>query len=270
MEFKIEKGMPTNFRDLGGMRTSDGKEIVKCRILRSGELSRLSKEAEVCLQKQYQLREILDLRTLEERTSAPDCPVEGAAYRVLDFFAGDAGQGNSYSGNGSREQMEKMRDIEQVHTYMEQLYRSFVTSPFARRALKELVEIFMRTEEGAVLFHCFAGKDRTGISAAVLLTLLGVSEEDIFADYLQTNKLRYEANQIILAGTRKQMEQAGVPDVENICAAIEAALSVDARYLEASYDEAEKEYGSFENYIFEGIGITKEEREKLCRLYLQK
>lgn len=263
------QGMPVNFRDLGGIRTMDGKQVAYGRILRSGDLSGLSEEAAEVLEQQYHLRHILDLRTEEERNAFPDLEVPGAEYHVLDLFGKGGRLGGSLKdGVGSREQMEMLQDIEQVHLYMERLYRSYITTATVRTALKRLIDIFLETESGAVLFHCFAGKDRTGISAAVLLTVLGASKEDIMEDYLATNELRKEANRMMLAGLRKQMEAKGESDFQNKEKAVAAALNVDQRYLLASYETAEETYGSFENYIREGIGLSEEDCRKLRKLYL--
>ena len=66
----------------------------------------------------------------------------------------------------------------------------------------ELLQLLLNTEEGSTLLHCFAGKDRTGISAAVILTILGASKDDIAADYLKTNQLRKKENEELLGQLR--------------------------------------------------------------------
>lgn len=112
------------------------------------------------------------------------------------------------------------------------------------------------------MFHCFAGKDRTGIAAAIVLHILGVSKEDIIKDYLQTNQQRQEANQAIIAGlVKKGLSAEGEK-------AILIALSVSEDYLLNAFSVAKDSYGSFDNYIKEAIKINYDEQEQLRQIYL--
>ena len=175
-----------NFRDLGGLKGADGKAVRKKRLLCSGELSKVTEDDIKTLKECYHLYNIVDLRTKNERNSAPDIEIPGTVYHALDFFQGeDDGQAT-----GSAEQLQQMQSKEQVDRKMKQLYASFVVSAGARQKMYELLQLLLNTEEGSTLIHCFAGKDRTGISAAAILTVLGVSKDDIAADYLKTNQLR--------------------------------------------------------------------------------
>lgn len=270
-EFEKEMipGMPANFRDLGGIKNRDGRKVKMGKLLRAGELSQISEQAKTALEEKWKLRYILDLRTESERKAAPDQKVPGAEYQILDFFEND-----NTSNVGSIEQFLTMEEVEQVHQYMEGLYRSFVTNASARRALRRFVDVLLQMEDGSVLFHCAAGKDRTGVSAAVILSILGVDREKIMEDYLQTNRMRKEANEILMKQFRQQMEenQDKLPEgvtFEKLKPAIGAALNVDQRYLENTFIKAEEIYGSFAGYVKEGIGVTRQEQEKLCSLYLE-
>lgn len=145
---------------------------------------------------------------------------------------------------------------------MKELYTSFIMSEKVRGKLYQFLQILLGTAEGSTIFHCFAGKDRTGISAAVILTILGVPKEDIMADYLETNVLRQKANEEILA----QLRAADAP--KEMQEAVNAALCVEQDYLESCYEMAEKTYGSFERYILEGIGLKAAEWKALQNMYL--
>lgn len=155
-----------------------------------------------------------------------------------------------------------MQNVEQIHQMMKELYSSFITSEKVRGKLYEFLQILLNTSDGSTIFHCFAGKDRTGISAAVILTILGVSKEVIMEDYLETNKLRQKANEEMLA----QLRAANVP--KEMEEAVNVALCVEQEYLEICYEMAEKEYGSFENFISEGIGLKRNEWETFRNMYL--
>ena len=163
---------------------------------------------------------------------------------------------------GSREQLMNMQNAQLLHDYMKKLYGEFITTRTARDAIRSFVQILLETEEGATVFHCFAGKDRTGISAAVILTILGVPRDTIMEDYMETNHMRAAANQVILDGLRQKSAS------EEMLKAVKTALSVDQDYLCTSFETAHREYGSFENYIETGLGIGQEEQKRLKELYL--
>ena len=154
----------------------------KNRLLRSGELSKVTEDDIKTLKEIYQLHNIVDLRTKNERNSAPDMEIPGTVYYSLDFFQGE----DDRQATGSAEQLQQMQSKEQVDRKMKELYTAFVVSAGARQKMYELLQLLLNTAEGSTLIHCFAGKDRTGIFAAVILTILGVSKEDIAADYLKT------------------------------------------------------------------------------------
>lgn len=247
-----------NFRDLGGMKTQDGRTVAPKRLLRAGELSKVTAEDVKILTDMFRLSNIIDLRTENEKKASPDVEIPETNYIALDFFEGeDKGQAT-----GSAEQLKQMQNVEQIHQMMKKLYASFITSEKVRRKLYEFLQILLRTTKGATIFHCFAGKDRTGISAAVILTVLGVSKENIMADYLKTNVLRRRANEEVLAQLK------AVNAAKEIQEAVGAALCVEREYLEICYETAEKEYGSFGQYISEGIGLQADEWEKLQDMYL--
>lgn len=252
-----------NFRDLGGICTVDGRKVLPKRLLRCGDLSTLTEDTINTLQNEYHVSNIVDLRTEKERKKASDCDIPGAVYHVLDFFPGEDLMGRGQQATGSREQLLQMKDEAFLHDYMKKLYAEFITTQTAREAIHQFLHILLGTEQGATMFHCSAGKDRTGISAAVILTILGVPKETILEDYLMTNQMRANANQMIVNGLRNKSVPEGVLKV------VEAALSVKKEYLETSYAVAEKEYGSFGNYISEGLCVSESEQSRLKELYLE-
>lgn len=256
MSYKLEK--LDNFRDLGGLMTRDGRTVAFGRLLRSGELSKVTEGDIKVLTEELHLSNIVDLRTVNEKKSSPDAEIPGINYIALDFFEGEK-EGQA---NGSEEQLKQMQNVEQIYLMMKGLYSSFITSKNVRGKLYDFLQILLNTPKGSTIFHCFAGKDRTGISAAVILTVLGVSKEDIMEDYLKTNILRQNVNEEILA----QLRASDVP--KEMEEAVNAALCVEQEYLEICYEMAEKEYGSFEKYISEGIGLKEGEWNTLRSMYL--
>lgn len=247
-----------NFRDLGGITAADGRRIVSGRLLRSGDLSKLTEGDIRLLREEYHLVNIVDLRTAHERAESPDKVIPGTHYFSLDFFPDEI----SGQSTGSEEQLKSMQNAEQIHKNMAELYEAYITDINVRKQLNDFLQLLMHTENGSTLFHCFAGKDRTGITAAVTLTVLGVSRDIIIRDYLETNILRKKVNEIII----NSLKEAGMPEAAQ--QAVLAALCVEQRYLEISFDTADQEYGSFEKYISEGIGFEEKQWERLRAMYL--
>lgn len=257
MEHQFEK--LDNFRDLGGIVTVDGRKVASRRLLRSAELTNLTDGDIRLLSDEYHVANVVDLRTEKERETSPDRLIPGAEHIVLDFFPGES----AANADCSEEQIEKLKSAEQMHKNMIETYTSFILDEQVRKSLYEFLMLLLRTKEGATLFHCFAGKDRTGISAAVILTVLGVPKEEIVKDYLQTNVMREEINRTII----EYMRNEGQP--ENVLEALQAGLCVEQRYLETAFAAADREYGSFENYISKGIGLEQGDWEKLRVMYLE-
>lgn len=248
-----------NFRDLGGHIGNNGRPIKKGRLLRSGNLASLTEKDVETLKTTYNLKNIIDLRTRSEKEKDPDVEVPGTIYYDFDFFQGS----DDVLATGSSNQLQSLRTITQVNDMMKNLYSSFITDAGVCLKLREILQILLNTPQGSTLWHCFAGKDRAGITAAVILTILGVNKTDIFADYEVTNQMRKKENEEILDRLSKQNIS------EEMLEAIEVALYADKAYLAISYQSAQEQYGSFEAYIINGIGFKTSEWELLRNMYLE-
>jgi protein-tyrosine phosphatase len=164
--------------------------------------------------------------------------------------------------NAGMENLLSVKGVGEAERFMDLTYATFIHDAYAAKAYRRFVEILLAAEEGASLFHCHAGKDRTGIAAAIILSILGVSWENILADYLKTNVMREAGNNVYFDTARRQGA------AEASVAALEVVLTVRPEFLRRSADEASKLYGSFHGYIRDGIGVTAEETRELRRMYL--
>lgn len=246
---------PVNFRDLGGMVGKDGKKIAEKRLLRSGELHQISQEDKEILLREYHLKAIVDFRGEIEVAQSPDDILPEVRYENLDILV------NSQDKTTDIKDLIKNRSI--IDRYMDDIYRIMVENEGARQGYRHFIDILLAEKEGAVLFHCFAGKDRTGIGAAIILEILGVSKNDILTDYLVTNELRKEDNERLI----NALIVNGLP--EDQADNLRVALSVKQEYLDVAYEAVEKQYGSFIEYIKQGIGVTEEEIKILQNSYLE-
>lgn len=248
-----------NFRDLGGTPIAGGKTVRFNRILRSGELVHLNDEAKLILQK-HKLKTIVDLRSADETAKAPDDHLDGVRYRNIDLLRDH--RNKSSKSDVSNNGLEQMTAQENVGEMMKQVYLSLVCDTSALEGYRAFVDEHLRLEEGALIFHCYAGKDRTGVAAAIILTLLGASEDAIIEDYLLSNTLRAEANEIEF----QKLRDAGANEQQ--IDRLRIAMNVDAAYLQGVFQYAAAQSGSFHRYIRQKLYITDAEIDRLKIYYL--
>lgn len=244
-----------NFRDLGGLASRYGT-VKKHRLLRSGELVGLDKEDIEMLKEVYKLNLILDFRDQNEIMKRPDVKLPGVQYRNINIMK------DIKENATSLDDFKSDLNPQKADESMREIYRTIVINPYSCQAYNQFITNLNDLKDGAALFHCFAGKDRTGIGAAIILTILGVNKQDIFADYLLTNELREEANDALIEINR----QKGLS--ESQLAGLLRLYTVHESYLETMYQSAQDSFGSFENYITEGIGISEYEAELIREQYL--
>jgi len=245
-----------NFRDLGDISGADGKKIKPKKILRAGEPINLSDTASNFLKTECNLSKIVDFRSTKECEERPNDVIEGTEYIHIDIM-------KSITHNKtSMDDFIKNATSENVKVDMINTYRDIVVNLEAQESYREFINILLNNEEGSVLFHCFAGKDRTGIGAMLVLEILGADREDIFIDFLKTNELRIAANRAII----ETVKEYGYSEEE--LDALKTSLNVDISYLEAAYDTICKEYESVEQYIENVLKISQEDVKKLREMYL--
>lgn len=244
-----------NFRDIGGYKTEEGMRVIKGKFFRSGEPVGLSEQDKKSLQEDYHIQLMVDFRKQQEVEEHPDDVIEGIRYCHLDILKDvhDTGAGldDFFSTQDDPEHM------------MKELYRELILSESAQQGYHSFIELLLDEKNSPLLFHCFAGKDRTGMAAAIILGILGVSQDDIMIDYLKTNEQRKAANDALIAEER----QKGMKDDE--VARLETLLYVKKEYLEEAYRTIEKEYGSFNQYIIKGLSLPKSVFKDLKKCYTE-
>jgi protein-tyrosine phosphatase len=211
-------------------------------LFRSDHLGALD-EADAAQIRALGIQRVLDFRGAQERTAAAcrltdvtvhSLPIEPTIVQKLtDLVAA----GHHLSGGD-------------MSAHMEDTYRGFV-----RHNTPRFAEFFahLLASDPPTVFHCTAGKDRTGLAAALLLKAVGASEEQVMHDYLLTNE-------------RVQLPQTprmGLPQ-----GAMEVLWRVQASFLQAAFDEVDAAYGSLERYFVEGLALDPARRERLKALYL--
>lgn len=247
-----------NTRDLGALATADGHHILPKRLLRSGGLYHVSLADQDTLLEDYHLTKVIDFRTKTERDSKPDTAMNGVKYLtipIMDEETMGITQGITFT------EFLKM-DINVEENIMNQ-YASFVRDPLCVKGYARFMDAVLHHENGAILWHCSAGKDRCGIGTAILLSALGVPRETIRADYLRTNVyLDDELQHMIRFLETKMIVDNKVMDT------IRLFFKVKPEYIDTVFDTIEKDYGSMEGYLRKALYMTPRNIDVLRKKYL--
>ncbi|WP_461171100.1 tyrosine-protein phosphatase [Arthrobacter sp. Z1-15] len=232
-----------NFRDLAGPNdgyvTASGERVNHGVILRSNALTLTPSDVHTV--ESLDITAIYDLRTTSEIEAKPNVAVAGATSSNINI-----------SGDGVTVAAADL-DIDTPQTSMrmlEDMNRMFVNDPAQREGFAQLLNDLAEIE-GPQLIHCTAGKDRTGWASAMLLSIAGVSREDITADYLLTNEYSKDSISHTLA---KIAAEGGQPTAD----AYAPLLGVQQSFLDAGFDEITTKYSTVDKYLTHGLGLSPE------------
>jgi protein-tyrosine phosphatase len=232
----------SNFRDLGGYPTADGRTVRWRRLFRSNHLGHLTQH-DVKVVRDLGVKSAFDFRGVEERVSAA-CVVEEIAVHSLPI------EPTVVAALRAKLQARALSSGDALEI-MRESYRGYV-----RLNTHSFREMFahLLDESAPSVIHCTAGKDRTGFACALVLHALGVPEKVISEDYLLTNSYyRRDPN--------------SSPDLP---ADVRQAIgSVEASFLAAGFDAVSTQYGDLEGYFRNGLGLGTPERTTLKQHYLQ-
>jgi protein-tyrosine phosphatase len=232
----LELSGAPNFRDIGGYVTVDGHSVRWNRVYRSSDLSHLT-STDAKKVGSLNIASVIDLRTDEERARSPRVWMRSPAdiYQspqktlapVMQVILHDA-----ESADGAR------AGLIQFYARMPDRYRAEYSAMFQRIAAGEL----------PILVHCTAGKDRTGVAIALLLTAIGVSRPVVVDDYALTEKLVPAS----AGAASAQGASAKLPEESR-----RVLWRADPKYILAALDSIEREYGSTNGYLARGLGLSK-------------
>jgi protein-tyrosine phosphatase len=138
-----------------------------------------------------------------------------------------------------------------------------LTSEYTKQVYHDFFDQLLADPDGAVLFHCAHGKDRTGMAAVLLLSALGVDRETCISDFALTNDFMKPAIDTVVGQAKKITED------EAILNGVAGLVGVNASYMENVFDEAQAQYGSMLEFIKQGIGLTDDEIQQLRDIYLE-
>ena len=176
-----------NARRVAGYPAAGGRKVRGERLLRTGALGGASAED---LQRliRYQVKYVVDFRTSFEKAGAPDPEIPGAVHLDIPILeeSGDSAAGAAAAG-GMADPAKAILQYA-LSGKLENLYLDMAMSAFSQQGFKRFFDLLLDCREGAVLWHCTGGKDRTGLAGYLLLYTLGVPEADCMEDFLLSNR----------------------------------------------------------------------------------
>ncbi len=228
---RLPLGGAANVRELGGYPATGGKQTAYHRFVRADRLCDLS-DADVEFLRGYGVVLVVDLRGAGEAASDPDRnlgpDVDHIHQCLIDFDATDAADVH--------------RLIVEGEIRLEKAYRQMLDG---KSAVAAVFHAIATARPGCVLFHCTAGKDRTGVVAALLLMLAGVDRQDVCSNYAQTRE-----NLMRLPWYRKEYCEAG--EVER------KMMDSDPAVMGEVYDYLVDAYGTVEDYLM-SCGVSADD-----------
>ncbi|MBS6722510.1 MAG: tyrosine-protein phosphatase [Clostridiales bacterium] len=280
-----------NARDLGGIRTADGRRIRNKRLLKCGQLYEATEQDLAALRDEYDVKLIVDLRTEGERQCFPDPEIRGVSNIWNPIFKEDI-QGASVFTPGEKEILEKhlkslfilshrndsmedaaAEDVRQMitqeefdpETYMARMYHKFINNQVIQKQIKQFFSLLVNRRGGAVLWHCGAGKDRSGICSALLLYALGVPKDKIIEDYALSAESSEDTVEYIL----EKLFPADVPGNDEYQALARRIFGAKTCYIEEFFKAIEKDFISVDNYLQKAVELHVDNLVRLKTLYLK-
>lgn len=239
-----------NFRDFGRFEGRYGR-MTAGMLFRSGHLADATPQDLLTLQA-LAIATVVDLRRPAERERQPSRRPAHFTGQVIASEQGDRAE-------APHVEFLRQGDLSDagVNRFLLDYYRQ---APFEARHLELFAAAFQALggSEGALLIHCTAGKDRTGLLAALISSALGAEQDDIFADYLETNRVTLTSQRIAQV-TPSLRAQIGREPTQAI---VTALLGVNARHLCAALEAIDREAGGTEAYL-RGLGVGRSQLKRL-------
>lgn len=280
----------SNIRDLGGILTEDGHMVKRGLLFRSSQLTNATPEDIRKLREDYKVKLIIDLRTKVERELMPNACLQGIPEIWNPLYSDDIRKPEIFRLDESDILMNRIKALFMIHAdeanaqeearklvremvleegidpdyYMSRMYQKFVNNQIVQKQVKQFFSMLINKRGGAILFHCAAGKDRTGILTALLLYVLGVSRDRIVANYKASAESSEDAVEFLLA----RMFPETMENYEAYRALASVFFNTKTCYIEAFFDALERDYVSIDNYLQKAIEIHVDNAVRLKTLYL--
>ncbi len=234
-----------NFRDLGGYRAADGKQVKWGSLYRSANLSEASR-ADLQVLANMDLHALVDLRSQAERTEEPDRLPQPTDFKVVEIPVLDGGAEGLADEITARIE-DGTIDAFDAEGFMLAANRQFAdefTPQFA-----EFMQVVLQARGEPVLWHCTAGKDRAGFAAAILLRVLGLPQELVLQDYVLSRDYSLQSHQ-------RELMLLKLFKGDAVAEKVTTLLGVEKAWLQAAFDEIDALWGDFDNYVSAGLQLS--------------
>ena len=235
----------SNFRDLGGYRAADGRQVQWGALYRAGTLAHSSK-AHLQGLEQLNLKTLIDFRSAAEKEQEPNRLPDPVGFSVVEIPTLD--DGNKAMVGEIMERIETGNfeglNPNQMMLDANRQFASTFTPQF-----RQFIETVQEANGAPIVWHCSAGKDRTGFAAAILLRILGVPQNMVMQDYMASKQHALEArkSQLLLLRLFKGQEAADK---------LAVLMGVEEAWLKAAFEEIDSTWGSFDNYVRDGLKLA--------------
>ena len=242
----------SNFRDLGGYQTADGRRVKWGQLYRAGSFAEASR-SDLDNLAALNLATLIDFRSSAEKEEEPNRLPEPANFTVIDIPVLDEGNRNLFAEISERIESDDFAEFD-PNQIMEQANRQFADE-FTPQ-FRQFIHAVEDANGQPVLWHCTAGKDRTGFAAAILLRILGVPQALVIQDYMASRQPALDARnrQVVMLRLFKGEETADK---------ISVLLGVEEAWLAAAFEEIDATWGSFDNYVAQGLQLSATDIQKL-------
>ena len=254
---KYELSRQKNIRDLGGLEGFEGKTIKYGCFYRGGVLHNVSDE-DIEILKSFNLTDIIDFRSEEEFSHAPDVKLEGVRYHNLEAIEERIAKEDRNDEDGNL--IWFVRSGTSGFEHMKNQYRNLINDKKSQNAYKEFFRILMQ-DDVRVYFHCSQGKDRAGLAAFFIEVALGVHFPDIEHDYLLSNHAMQEKMERLIFGVKSKSFYN-----QDYHQSLLDVFSAKLEYLYSAIEELDKHYGGPINYLQNVLGL---DIEAFRRKYLE-
>ena len=265
-----------NARELGGYTTEDGRTVKHGLLLRTAQLSGATEEDLRRLAEEYHLSAVIDFRGKSEIGHYPDPEIRGAKNLNIQIVGGSTALPEDMvaemealgARNGKVTKMDRLRLGIKYGIFDEpadQMYVRFLSSDRGKAGYSQFFRELLDLPDGkAILFHCTAGKDRTGCAAMLILFALGADEETVMEDFLLTN----EYNADLIEEDKRMLREEGIAE-EDMDIYLSQMDQVDPECMKNAISWMTDNYGSPLGYITQESGVTEEELNELKNKFLE-
>lgn len=259
-----------NARDLGGYEVEGGRHVKTGKFIRAAHLADAT-DADIAYLESLPTALVVDFRTEVDLKGKADRDVPGATYVNLPIDASGNVAATATEAEKKKITGRKKFEVKKVIVYAafndkakaiaREMYPTLLFNPECQQQFARFLRLVVEAENGAVLYHCTQGKDRTGIASALLLAALGADRETIVADFDATNQIyakdvkKYARRVKFLGGKEEEI------------AVVKAFLGANTENFVKALDDVDQQYGSFEGYLKGPMGLTDDDIRILRERY---